>query len=100
MIQAIGRFIRSETDRGVVLLIDARFNETRYRRLFPTGWKYSRVPQPWDCINRLEMSALEPSIGLITGVLRIRNAPSVKCTNKLWKPWRLIVLVVEQRTHH
>ena len=43
VLQAIGRVIRSETDRGVVLLIDARFNETRYRRLFPAWWKYSRV---------------------------------------------------------
>jgi Rad3-related DNA helicase len=43
VLQAIGRVIRSETDQGVVLLIDARFNETRYRRLFPPWWKYSRV---------------------------------------------------------
>ncbi|MBE0540128.1 MAG: ATP-dependent DNA helicase [Verrucomicrobia bacterium] len=43
VLQAIGRVIRSETDRGVVLLIDARFNEVRYRRLFPGWWKYLRV---------------------------------------------------------
>jgi DNA excision repair protein ERCC-2 len=43
VLQAIGRVIRSETDRGVVLLIDARFNETRYRRLFPAWWKFVRV---------------------------------------------------------
>ena len=43
VLQAIGRVIRSETDRGVVLLIDARFNETRYRRLFPAWWRYVRV---------------------------------------------------------
>ncbi|MBC8097264.1 MAG: ATP-dependent DNA helicase [Akkermansiaceae bacterium] len=43
VLQAIGRVIRSETDRGVVLLIDARFNEVRYRRRFPAWWKYSRV---------------------------------------------------------
>jgi DNA excision repair protein ERCC-2 len=43
VLQAIGRVIRSETDRGIVLLIDARFNEARYRRLFPAWWKYSRV---------------------------------------------------------
>ncbi len=34
---------RSETDHGVVLLIDALFNEVRYRRLFPAWWKYARV---------------------------------------------------------
>ena len=43
VLQAIGRVIRSETDHGVVLLIDARFNEMRYRRLFPAWWKYLRV---------------------------------------------------------
>lgn len=43
VLQAVGRVIRSEQDRGVVLLIDARFNETRYRRLFPAWWKFVRV---------------------------------------------------------
>src|ERR1700710_1223639 len=43
VLQAVGRVIRSENDRGVVLLIDARFNEVRYRRLFPLWWKYVRV---------------------------------------------------------
>jgi DNA excision repair protein ERCC-2 len=43
VLQAVGRVIRSETDRGVVLLIDARFNESRYRRLFPPWWKFARV---------------------------------------------------------
>src|SRR5664279_3524952 len=43
VLQAVGRVIRSETDHGVVLLIDARFDEVRYRRLFPAWWKYSRV---------------------------------------------------------
>ena len=42
-LQAIGRVIRSETDRGVVLLIDARFAEPRYRRLFPAWWETARV---------------------------------------------------------
>jgi Rad3-related DNA helicase len=43
VLQAIGRVIRSETDRGVVLLIDARFDEVRYRRLFPAWWKFVKV---------------------------------------------------------
>jgi len=43
VLQAIGRVIRSETDRGAVLLIDARFNELRYRRLFPAWWRFARV---------------------------------------------------------
>ena len=43
VLQAIGRVIRSETDRGVVLLIDTRFAETRYRRLFPAWWHPTRT---------------------------------------------------------
>jgi len=39
VLQAIGRVIRSETDRGAVLLIDTRFAEPRYRRLFPAWWQ-------------------------------------------------------------
>jgi DNA excision repair protein ERCC-2 len=39
VLQATGRVIRSETDRGVVLLVDRRFTEPRYRRLFPHWWK-------------------------------------------------------------
>jgi DNA excision repair protein ERCC-2 len=43
VLQSVGRVIRSEIDSGVVLLIDTRFNEPRYRRLFPPWWKYIRV---------------------------------------------------------
>ena len=43
VLQAIGRVIRSESDRGAVLLIDARFAEQRYRRLFPAWWQPARV---------------------------------------------------------
>ena len=39
VLQATGRVIRSETDRGAVLLIDARFGQGRYRRLFPPWWQ-------------------------------------------------------------
>ncbi len=38
--QAAGRVIRSETDKGVVLLIDDRFAHLRYRRLFPSEWSH------------------------------------------------------------
>jgi DNA excision repair protein ERCC-2 len=43
VLQAAGRVIRSETDRGVVLLIDARFRQPGYRRLLPEWWHPSRV---------------------------------------------------------
>jgi len=43
VLQATGRVIRSERDRGVILLIDTRFGERRYRRLFPLWWKTAFV---------------------------------------------------------
>lgn len=43
VLQAAGRVIRSETDRGVVLLIDDRFGQRRYRELFPAEWRPIRV---------------------------------------------------------
>ncbi|MSU35639.1 MAG: ATP-dependent DNA helicase [Pedosphaera sp.] len=39
VLQAVGRVIRSEIDRGVVLLVDARFRELRYLQLFP-AWTH------------------------------------------------------------
>lgn len=40
VLQAAGRVIRSETDRGLVLLIDTRFGTTKYRRLYPVFWSH------------------------------------------------------------
>ncbi len=43
VLQATGRVIRSETDRGVVLLIDTRFGQRRYQALFPRWWRARRA---------------------------------------------------------
>ncbi len=39
VLQAAGRVIRTEEDKGVALLLDDRFMESRYRSLFPREWK-------------------------------------------------------------
>lgn len=39
VLQAAGRVIRSETDRGVVLLIDQRYARQDYRTLLPSFWQ-------------------------------------------------------------
>lgn len=44
VLQAVGRLIRAETDRGSALLIDARFLEKRYRLMFPEWWRISPKP--------------------------------------------------------
>lgn len=43
VMQAVGRVIRTEKDRGVVMLIDERFSDNTYRRLFPVEWQPIRV---------------------------------------------------------
>ena len=39
VLQAAGRVIRRETDRGVVVLIDSRYAEEPYLHLYPQHWK-------------------------------------------------------------
>jgi DNA excision repair protein ERCC-2 len=43
VLQAAGRVIRSENDRGVVLLIDQRYGTYRYKSLLPQNWYPIRV---------------------------------------------------------
>ena len=44
VLQAAGRVIRTEDDRGVVLLLEERFNQTYYTKLFPREWSgYKQV---------------------------------------------------------
>jgi len=38
VLQAAGRVIRTETDQGVILLIDERFSNRDYQQLFPREW--------------------------------------------------------------
>jgi Rad3-related DNA helicase len=38
VLQAAGRVIRTETDRGAILLIDERFGSRSYQQLFPGNW--------------------------------------------------------------
>ncbi len=44
VLQAAGRLIRTEEDKGVILLLDERFVYSNYQRLFPREWfPYTRV---------------------------------------------------------
>ena len=38
VLQSAGRVIRTQEDRGVVLLLDDRFLDMRYREVFPREW--------------------------------------------------------------
>ncbi len=54
VLQAAGRVIRSETDRGVVLLIDERFDSVRYRSLFPDHWQPVPIENPLQIKSSVE----------------------------------------------
>ena len=43
VLQAAGRVIRTETDRGIVALLDERFMERSYQKLFPREWEDIQV---------------------------------------------------------
>jgi DNA excision repair protein ERCC-2 len=47
VIQAVGRVIRTDSDYGIAILIDDRFNTPLYRKLFPMEWKkYDIIDHP------------------------------------------------------
>ena len=49
--QAAGRVIRSENDRGVVVLCDDRFGEPRTRVLFPLHWRHMKYTGDPDSLR-------------------------------------------------
>ena len=51
VLQAVGRVIRTEEDRGIVLLIDERFSQTSYKKLFSQEWKKIRYVADTDSIS-------------------------------------------------
>jgi DNA excision repair protein ERCC-2 len=51
VLQATGRVIRTEADRGTIVLLDERFTHARYRQLFPAHWRGFQVVQNTGEIN-------------------------------------------------
>ncbi|MBQ8506372.1 MAG: ATP-dependent DNA helicase [Clostridia bacterium] len=43
VLQAAGRVIRTETDRGVVLLLDQRYAAEKYLELMPSHWQLQKI---------------------------------------------------------
>jgi len=55
VLQAAGRVIRSETDRGVVVLVDDRYSDPRIYRLFPRMWRHIKyTADPYSLATALE----------------------------------------------
>lgn len=64
VMQAAGRVIRTETDRGVVLLIDQRYGTHRYRSLFPGEWKPVNVQNPEQLTQALQKFWSQEKVGV------------------------------------
>lgn len=45
VLQAGGRLIRTDSDQGVIVLIDDRFLQTKYKQLLPYEWQHFQVKQ-------------------------------------------------------
>lgn len=55
VLQAAGRVIRSEDDRGVVVLIDDRYSDPNVYHLFPKNWKHIKyTADPYSLSTALE----------------------------------------------
>ncbi len=51
-LQAAGRCIRSETDKGVIVLMDERFNWKNYRKCFPKDFEFITTEMPEKYVKR------------------------------------------------
>ena len=67
VLQAAGRVIRTEKDRGVVLLIDQRFGTHRYRSLLPREWQPIRCGSEQHLGERLKQFWDQPESGNARG---------------------------------
>ena len=54
VLQAAGRVIRTKEDKGVIALLDERFLQREYRRLFPREWEEYTVCSHENIGNVLE----------------------------------------------
>jgi DNA excision repair protein ERCC-2 len=55
VVQSAGRLIRSETDVGIIALLDKRFTYSNYTALFPLHW-YTNTPR--ELVTRNYQQAL------------------------------------------
>ena len=61
VLQAAGRVIRTETDRGVVILMDMRYRQEKYRELMPPHWNIEDIRKMSDLNAKLKRFWEQPS---------------------------------------
>ena len=45
VLQAVGRLVRTETDEGVIILVDDRYQQALYSQLLPSGYQRVHAPE-------------------------------------------------------
>jgi len=51
VIQAVGRVIRTESDKGIAILLDSRYQQPKYLDLFPLHWSHYNLLQESDYVQ-------------------------------------------------
>jgi DNA excision repair protein ERCC-2 len=51
VLQAAGRCIRTNKDKGIIMLIDSRYSQGRYKRLFPKEWYPNKIARKREDIS-------------------------------------------------
>ena len=54
VLQSAGRVIRTDEDEGVILLLDRRFAQERYRQMFPEEWRQPQICSVKNVRERIE----------------------------------------------
>ncbi|MFH1722639.1 MAG: ATP-dependent DNA helicase [Candidatus Altiarchaeota archaeon] len=58
-LQAAGRGIRSETDKGAIILLDERFAWKNYSKCFPADFEYTLTEQPEKYLKRFFSNSMD-----------------------------------------
>ncbi|MBN2604532.1 MAG: PD-(D/E)XK nuclease family protein [Bacilli bacterium] len=53
VVQAVGRVIRTETDKGVAVLFDDRYSHKKYKDLFPQNWSHYKTLKATDYLQTI-----------------------------------------------
>ena len=51
VLQAAGRCIRTDSDKGVIMLIDNRYSNEKYKKIFPREWYPNKVARKTEDIS-------------------------------------------------
>jgi hypothetical protein len=87
--------IRTETDRGIIVLIDDRFTHARYHHLFPSHWRGYQVEAPAGFPIAFSL-VLSYNTGVITSFRRTLSTTMFDTSNFVPLYYQLILHIKSQ----